>query len=102
MFLASPIRQMPFNGLTPDKSLGYVDHLSTISSMASRREWVPRRTMLIGGVPKRTPSWTRRSDVSTAIVELSEPVKGGPQIGALPAGVTVGGLPAGMTVTELL
>lgn len=101
MFLASPIRQMPFNGLTPDRSQGYVDHLSTISSMASRREWVPRRTMLIGGVPKRTPSWTRRSDVATAIVELSEPVKGGPQIGALPAGVTIGGLPAGQTVTEL-
>jgi hypothetical protein len=97
----SNIRQMPFNGLTPDKSDGVIDHQSSVSRQASKRIWTPRRKILANGVLKPTPTWLRRSDVATPIVELCEPVKGGPQIQQLPAGVTVGGLPAGQTVTEL-
>jgi len=99
-FLISPIRQMPFNGLTPDKP--YIDHQSTASFMQSVRAVTPRTVMMVDGVAKKVPTWVRRSDVTTAIVEACEPVKGGPQIQQLPAGQTIGGLPAGMTVTELL
>lgn len=97
--LPDNIRQMPFNGITPEKP--YIDHQSTNSNMQSTRAWTPRRKMLVNGALKPTPTWVRRTDVTTSIVELCEPVKGGPQVGQLPAGVTVGGLPAGQTVTEL-
>jgi hypothetical protein len=100
--LMSEFRQMPFNGVTAAKSNGVVQHRSSVGHEQSVREWIPRRVMMVDGVPKRMPTWTRRADVSTFINELSEPVKGGPQIGQLPAGQTVGGLPSGMTVTELL
>jgi len=93
------IRQMPFNGLTPEKP--YIDHQSTSSFMQSVREWVPRRWMMVDGVLKPVSTWNKRTDVATAIVELSQPVKGGPEIQNLPAGQVVGDIPAGITVTEL-
>lgn len=95
--MESTFRQMPFNPTTPEPE--FVDYQTTSSDQQSSRIWMPRKTILVGGVPKRVPTWTKRSD---DILQLSEPIKGGPQIGQLPAGQTVGGLPAGMTVTELL
>ncbi len=100
-FFISTVREMPFNGLTPDRSGGYVDHRSTLSRMASSRVWTPRRAMLVDGVVKKMPTWTRRADVSTPIMELSEPIRGNTPVSSLAPGTTVAGLPAGVTVSEL-
>lgn len=95
--LESTFRQLGFNGKTPEGN--FVDNYSTVSKQQSGRKWTPRTTMMVNGVPKRMPTWTK---LPSGILQLSEPVKGGPQIGQLPAGVTVGDLPTNMTVTELL
>ena len=93
----STFRQMPFNSTTPKPN--FVDYQKTASSQQTSRIWTPRTTMMVGGVPKRMPNWIKRAD---GILQLAEPVKGGPQIGQLPGGMTIGGLPTDMTVTELL
>lgn len=80
--LRSTFKQMPFNGLTPDREPG-INHISTATGMASARVWTPKRTLMLDGVfPRAYPSWIKRSD---GILQLAEPVKGGPTMANMPS-----------------
>lgn len=96
-FFASPFKQMPFNGTTPERR--FADHRSSASRQQSVRLWTPKTTMLVSGAAKKMPTWSLRP--STTILELTEPVKGGPEIQKLTSTMTIAGIPAGVTITEL-
>lgn len=95
-FIRSTFRQMPFNGLTPDREPGIV-HLSTATGMASIRVWTPRKVFSLNGIfPRAYPTWMKRDD---GILQLAEPTRGGRPTTELTG--TVASLPAGKSVSEL-
>lgn len=99
--MLSSFKQMPFNGNTPDPqdpNAPLIDHKRIGSGQGAVREWVPRTAVVRGGVVKRVPRYTKRAD---GILQLAEPVRGGPQVQNLAPGVTVANLPATITSSEL-
>lgn len=99
--LVSTFRQMPFNGLTPDiTDIGgsvLINHRSTAGAQQSVREWVPRTAIKKYGVLMRAPRYIKRTD---GILQLAEPIKGGPTVPNMPA-VAISTYPAGKTISEL-
>lgn len=74
--LRSDFQQMPFNGLTPDRYDGKVDHQSGPAFEQSVRVHTPRRyANLDGSYPRAYPTWRRNE---FGLMELMESVKGGP------------------------
>jgi hypothetical protein len=54
--LKSKFRQMPFTGLTPDKT--YLTHHNTASDQNGSREWKPRQALKLDGVNiRKYPKW---------------------------------------------
>ena len=98
----SKFKQMPFNGLTPDRmesgdSTTLVDYRSTVSKQQSTRLWTPRRQVMANGVSKRYPTFLKRAE---GMLQIAEPIKGGPTSAGMPT-QTVASLPAGKTIAEL-
>lgn len=97
----SPFRQMPFNGYTPDVRdpglVTLVDHKYIGSGQGAAREWTPRTAIVRGGTLKRASRWIKRTD---GILQLAEPIKGGPTVPNMPA-VAISTYPAGKTISEL-
>lgn len=78
--IRSDFRQMPFNGLTPDKP-SVIDFRSGISFEQSSRVWTPRRYFDAGYGLRAYPTWIKRSD---DILQLVETVKGGSTMAGMP------------------
>lgn len=76
----SDFRQMPFNGLTPDREPG-IDHKSGSAFQQSSRVWTPRTYFNDGSGLRARSTWIKRAD---NILQLAEPVKGGPTMANLP------------------
>lgn len=93
--IRSTFRQMPFNGLTPDREPD-IDHRSGVSKMQSSRVWTPKRTFKINGIPRAYPTWVQRAD---GILQLAEPIKGGPRISSLTG--TIESLDTTKSISEL-
>lgn len=97
----SDFRQMPFNGLTPDlKDSGgvtVIDMSSSATKQQSTKVWTPRTGVIRGGVLKRVPRYSKRSD---GILQNAEPIKGGLQIQQMPA-IAMSSYPEGKTISEL-
>lgn len=100
-YMTSTFRQMPFNGLTPSvKDPGgvtLIGHRSTAGRQQSVREWLPRTAVKRNGALIRAPRYIKRSD---GLLQVAEPIKGGPTVSNLPA-VAIGSYPAGKTISEL-
>lgn len=100
-YMTSAFRQMPFNGLTPAvKDVGgstLISHRSTAGRQQSVREWIPRTAVKKNGVLVRAPRYIKRTD---GLLQLAEPVKGGPTVPNMPA-VAISSYPAGKTISEL-
>lgn len=99
--MVSEYRQMPFNGYTPDivdpGGSVLVDNKRLGSGQTAVKEWLPRTGVKRNGTLYRVPRYTKRPD---GILQVSEPIKGGPQVPNLPA-TPIGGYPADQTIAEL-
>lgn len=99
--LISSFKQMPFNGGTPDlKDPGLstlVDNKRVGSGQGAVKEWLPRTGVIRSGTLRRVPRYIKRAD---GILQVAEPVKGGPLVPLLPP-VAIQDYPAGKTVAEL-
>ena len=99
--MISSFRQMPFNGSTPDITdpggSVLVNYKQGASTQVAVREWTPRTAVIRSGTLRRVPRFEMRSD---GILQVSEPVKGGPLVTGLPA-TAISSYPAGKTIAEL-
>lgn len=99
--MVSPFRQMPFNGYTPDvKDPGLVtlvDHKYHGSGQGASREWTPRTSIVREGLLRKATRYIKRTD---DILQLAEPIKGGPTVPNMPA-IAISSYPAGKTISEL-
>ena len=99
--MISSFRQMPFNGSTPDVvdpgGSVLVNYKQGASTQVAVREWLPRTGVIRNGTLYRVPRFEKRSD---GILQVSEPIKGGPLVTGLPA-TAISSYPAGKTIAEL-